>query len=91
MERRAGCTLQQTIPVRYFAECGWVRMSDGRMLNVDLVSQAISQVLDTLRSRLGSDRFDKGKFNLAAKLFRDMTVAAEIPEFLTLAAYDHID
>ena len=33
---------------------------------------------------------DRGKFDLAARLFEDMMTRAEFPEFLTLVAYEHI-
>ena len=52
-------------------------------VSVDLVKQTIPKVLAKLSSG--------GKFNLAAKLFEDMTAAPEIPDFLTLSAYEHID
>jgi malate synthase len=67
------------------------RMNDGTVLTVDLVKKTIPKVLDKLRTQLGAARFDGGNFSLAAKLFEEMTAAPEIPEFLTIAAYDHID
>jgi malate synthase len=67
------------------------QMSNGTKLSVDAVVSAIPKVLDRLRQQLGAARFDKGRFDLAARLFEDMTTAAEFPEFLTLAAYEHID
>ncbi len=59
------------------------RMSDGTVVTVEGVKNTIPKVLD----KLGNP----GKFSMAAKLFEDMTAAPEIPEFLTIAAYDHID
>lgn len=59
------------------------RMSDGTTVTVDLVKETIPKVLAKLSNG--------GKFSLAAKLFEDMTAAAEIPDFLTLSAYEHID
>ncbi|MDQ2948174.1 MAG: malate synthase A [Acidobacteriota bacterium] len=59
------------------------RTSDGTVVTVELVKNTIPKVLD----KLGNP----GKFSLAAKLFEDMTAAPAIPDFLTIAAYEHID
>ncbi len=67
------------------------RLKDGTVLTVQRVVDAIPGVLDKLRKQIGPARFDAGKFDLAARLFREMTEAAEFPEFLTVAAYDYID
>jgi malate synthase len=67
------------------------RMNTGATLSVDTVVKAIPRVLEKTRQQWGAARFDSGKFDLAARLFQEMTEAAEFPEFLTLAAYEHID
>ena len=67
------------------------RMNNGKKLSVGAVVSAIPKVIDRLREQLGPARIDNGKFDLAARLFEDMTRAEEFPEFLTLAAYEHID
>jgi malate synthase len=67
------------------------RMSDGTRLDVDTVTRTIPRVLEGLRSRIGPSTFDSGKFGLAAQLFEDMTRSRTFPEFLTLAAYEHLD
>lgn len=67
------------------------RMSDGRTLSVDAVTGTIPAVLDGLRTRIGAAVFDSGKYNLAAQLFEHLTRSETFPEFLTLAAYEHID
>ena len=41
--------------------------------------------------RLGPARFDGGRFDVAARLFADMMTREDYVEFLTLAAYDHLD
>lgn len=67
------------------------RMNNGAELSVDTVVNAIPRVLEKTRGRVGASRFDAGKFDLAARLFQEMTEADQFPEFLTLAAYEHID
>src|SRR5439155_3610351 len=54
----------------------WVRhqakLADGRMITRELVVQTIKQELEKLKGMLGADRFQKGKFDLAASLFEQM-------------------
>ncbi|MGH9632692.1 MAG: malate synthase A, partial [Bryobacteraceae bacterium] len=67
------------------------RTSDGRQLDIDAVTSAILRVVEDLRNRIGAAAFEAGKFRLAAQLFEQLTRSEAFPEFLTLAAYDHID
>jgi len=67
------------------------RTANGNLITVDTVVAAIPGVLDKLRTQLGAQRFDSGRFPLAAQIFADMTKATEFPEFLTTIAYQHID
>ena len=73
----------------------WVRhgarMNDGRIVTAELVQQTIAQQLERFRQSVGAERFEKGNYPLAGKLFQDMMTRAEFPEFLTLVAYEHID
>jgi malate synthase len=66
-------------------------MADGTRLSVDRVTSAIPRVLEKTRERVGAARFAEGHFPEAARLFDQMTRSEEFPEFLTLAAYEHID
>jgi malate synthase len=72
----------------------WVRheakMSDGRMITAELVTQTLREELDRLKSQLGEKRFDSGKFALAAELFQKMMTDATFDEFLTLKAYEYV-
>jgi malate synthase len=73
----------------------WLRhgaaLEDGRRVTVALVRATMLEELDRLRERLGPARFDGGHFDEAARLFEQMMTAADFTEFLTLAAYDHLD
>jgi malate synthase len=73
----------------------WVRhgarMDDGRAVNTELVRQTIAEELEKLRAQLGASRFGSGKFDLAARLFEQITTGSEFPEFMTLVAYEYID
>ncbi len=72
----------------------WVRhgatLNDGRVVSADLVRRVIRDELDKLRAQLG-DRFAAGRFELAARLFADMTTSETFPDWLTLVAAEHLD
>jgi malate synthase len=73
----------------------WVRhgaqMKDGRIVTIELVRSIITEELEKMRAELGDSKFNTGKFKLAAELFDQITIRDEFPEFMTLAAYEHID
>ena len=72
----------------------WLRhgakLTDGRTITPQLVRETIGPELRHIRTVLGPDRFNSGKFPLAAELFEKMMLNPDLPEFLTLQAYDYI-
>jgi len=58
------------------------RLADGRPVTKALVEQIIVTELQ---------RFEGGKFALAADLFRRISLGPELPEFLTGVAYEYLD
>ena len=48
-------------------------------------------LLAAFRTRLGDERFAASRFALAARLFEDLVTNSELEDFLTLAAYPHLD
>lgn len=73
----------------------WVRhgarLNDGRPVGSDLVRDAIADELQGIRQRLGPERFDGGKFTLAAELFEQLVLQATLEPFMTTIAYDYLD
>jgi malate synthase len=67
------------------------RLSDGRSVTRQLVTQTIAGELAGQKERFGAARFESGKFALAAQLFEQMMTGGDFPEFMTLAAYNYID
>ncbi|MCB9664708.1 MAG: malate synthase A [Alphaproteobacteria bacterium] len=72
----------------------WIRhgasLDDGRKVTVELYRATVEDEMAALRTELGDDRFDGGKFALAIRLFDELITADDLPAFLTLAAYDFI-
>lgn len=73
----------------------WVRhqarTSDGHPVTPERVRGTVAEELAELRERLGPERFDSGKFDLAARLFEEMMTRQDFVEFMTLAAYQYLD
>ncbi len=68
---------------------------DAEMINheritIETVARTIPRVLARLRERIGAKAFDSGNYELAAKLFQEMTASKEFPEFLTIPAYQYL-
>jgi malate synthase len=59
------------------------KLTDGRTVTPDLVRQTIHDIV--------GPKLQTGKFELAAKLFGDMSTADNFVEFLTIPAYQYID
>ncbi len=59
------------------------KLTDGRTVTPDLVRATIQDIV--------GPKLAAGKFELAAKLFGDMSTSDEFVEFLTIPAYEYID
>jgi malate synthase len=73
----------------------WIRHDAGKLENgsrvtFSLFEDTLSEELGRIEKEIGSARFGDGKFELAAKILRDITRNDEFTEFLTLPAYEHL-
>jgi len=72
----------------------WVRhgarLDDGRHVDRFLVKRTLDEELDAIRSSVGEEAWNAGRFDLAAYLFEELVNSTEFEEFLTLVAYDHL-
>ena len=66
------------------------KMSNNEKITKNLFIKLLDEELLVIEKEIGTERFSKGKFALAAKLFKEMIVSKNIDEFLTLPAYKHI-
>jgi len=74
----------------------WIRnpkgvLKDGRKVTLELVQQIIGEEMAKLETEVGAERFNGGKYAEAAKLFDSLVANDELPEFLTLGAYEQLD
>jgi malate synthase len=63
-------------------------LDDGRAVEKSVVRKIVDEELEKLRKRVGAERYAKGRYKEAAKMFLELVEAETFPEFLSLPAYD---
>jgi len=66
------------------------RIEGGPVIDEALVRRLLEEELAKIRKSVGEARFGAGRFEEAAALFRDLVLAEEFAEFLTLPAYERV-
>jgi malate synthase len=64
---------------------------DGRKITTQLYDELLPQEMARIEKEVGSERFSKGNYSIAANLFSEMSKSAQFAEFLTLPAYELIN
>jgi malate synthase len=67
------------------------RLSSGQQIDAALVRQITDEELARLRSAMGEQAYDAGRFKEAREVFEQVALADEFVDFLTLPAYDLLD
>ncbi|MBI4148275.1 malate synthase A [Candidatus Woesearchaeota archaeon] len=67
-----------------------VRLSNGKNVTKELITQIASEELRVIEKEIGSTRFADGKFPLATELFLRLTTQDTFEEFLTIPSYEHL-
>jgi malate synthase len=67
------------------------RLHDGRKISLDLVSALMPRALERIRAAVGEGRYAAGRYELAARLFLELTANEEFAEFMTIPCYDYLD
>jgi malate synthase len=67
-----------------------VTLEGGIKVTPDWFAKAYDEELAKVRAEIGAANYDAGRFPEAAKLFKDMSLAPEFADFLTLPAYQMI-
>ena len=66
------------------------KLEDGRALLPAMVLAWQEEELEKIKSYVGDERFNNGKFELATEIFDDLVLNDHFEEFLTLKAYQFI-
>ncbi len=75
----------------------WIRhgktLEDGTPITPDLVRRLGPEELEKVRQEIGDDEWfeREGRPELSRELFEAVALADELPEFLTLVAYERLD
>jgi malate synthase len=56
-----------------------------------MVRELVQQELERIRSERGDERFERGHFPAATRLFEELVASDSLEEFLTLKAYQCLD
>jgi malate synthase len=67
------------------------KLVDGRPITPDLFHEIIVDVLTDLKGEVGEEFFTTHNYELAAKLFEEISLQDEFADFLTITAYDYLD
>ena len=67
------------------------RLSDGRDITIELYRALVPKQLKKIKSIVGNERYENGKFELAAQLFDELVTNKEFEEFLTIPAYKYLN
>ena len=73
----------------------WIRhpqgfLSDGRKVTKELFETVLAEEIAKIESSLGSEKFQRGRYADAARLFADLTTNDQFVEFLTLPGYEQL-
>ncbi len=74
----------------------WIRspkgvLDDGRKVTVELFRKLLPEELANVKAELGEKQYAAGKYDLAAKVFDELTTSDEFADFLTLPLYEYLD
>ena len=74
----------------------WIRsaqgsLDDGRKVDVPMFRQVLREELEKVKSSVGAERYDKGRFPEASELFDKITTDEQFVEFLTLPGYERLN
>ncbi len=67
------------------------QLEDGRKITPELFHEMVISVLAELKEKVGEAFFETHNYELAAKLFEEISLKDEFSDFLTLTAYEYLD
>jgi malate synthase len=66
------------------------RTDDGRTIDQAMIDECLEEEMTKIREAVGDQRFSAGRYGEAAAMLRDLVMAKEFVEFLTLPAYERV-
>ncbi|MFT4666451.1 MAG: malate synthase [Polaribacter sp.] len=86
MEDTATAEISRTQIWQWIHNCA--RLEDGRMITLEYYKRCLLEEVDKMERNFGSSVFNSRKFTAAIHLFDQLIQSEELPEFLTLPAYE---
>ena len=68
-----------------------IRFDDGNQLTTEKFEKWLLEELEVIKSVIGENRYNRGRFEEAYTLFVEMIKKDEFDEFLTLPAYNYLN
>lgn len=73
----------------------WIKhgksLDNGEIVTKELFTQYLNEEIEVVKTELGTERFNSGRFDEAAKLMADLTTSSELTNFLTVPGYNYLD
>ncbi len=66
-------------------------LEDGRPITPELFHEIVVDVLAQLKDQVGEEFFATHNYELAARLFEEISLTAQFTDFLTITAYEYLD
>lgn len=63
---------------------------DGKTINPAFVKNIVKEEMVQIKKEVGEQKFEKGNYERAAKMFEEMSIANQFEDFLTIPAYNEI-
>ncbi len=67
------------------------KLADGRAITPELIHEMVPAVLQQIKSQVGAEQFEQGKYRDAGQLFKEIIIGKTFTEFLTLPAYEYLN
>lgn len=65
-------------------------LDGGETVTKDKLDKIMEEEMGKLRQKLGNQRYQRGHFKEASKMFYDFSTSKQLADFLTLAAYERL-
>ncbi|MCZ4373774.1 malate synthase A [Vibrio diazotrophicus] len=66
-------------------------LDNGQTVTKELFRQYLAEEIEVVKSELGEERFNSGRFSEAAELMEKLTTSDELTNFLTVPGYEYLD
>jgi len=63
---------------------------EGKTINPNYVKNIVKEEMVQIKKEVGEQKFEKGNYERAAKMFEEMSIANQFEDFLTVPAYNEI-